>query len=186
MSKVQVFDLDKNNKRVKRVGRSWKNIVTYPLITSIVLLSIYAIIYVLSTITNFKDNSIINWIGNSDPDKKYKVVYDDNLIDFMNQKKSIVPVDENGIDVVKGVPHTIEFINVSFSYPGSDKKVLDNISKDAFIIDIAPLDCGIDLEYAKMINLNAVNIPGIPGKVSPISSANILYDYILNVISPYL
>ena len=65
MSKVQVFDLDKNNKRVKRVGRSWKNIVTYPLITSIVLLSIYAIIYVLSTITNFKDNSIINWIGNN-------------------------------------------------------------------------------------------------------------------------
>ncbi|MBR3996521.1 MAG: ABC transporter ATP-binding protein, partial [Clostridia bacterium] len=52
----------------------------------------------------------------------------DNLIDFINQKQSIVPKTENGISVQKGKPHTIEFKNVSFSYPGSDKKVLDNIN----------------------------------------------------------
>ena len=52
----------------------------------------------------------------------------DNLIDFMKQKKSIVPTDNKGIDVEKGIPHTIEFVNVSFSYPGSDRKVLDNIN----------------------------------------------------------
>lgn len=52
----------------------------------------------------------------------------ENLIDFMKQKKSIIPISDNGLSVEKGVPHTIEFINVSFAYPGSDKKVLDNIN----------------------------------------------------------
>ena len=52
----------------------------------------------------------------------------DNLIDFMNQEKTIVPKNEKGLPVEKGIPHTIEFVGVSFSYPGSDKKVLDNIN----------------------------------------------------------
>ncbi len=52
----------------------------------------------------------------------------DNLIDFMKQKRSIIPAKNKGLDVEKGIPHTIEFVNVSFSYPGSDRKVLDNIN----------------------------------------------------------
>ena len=84
--------------------------------------------------------------------------------------------------------HIHEYLFIFNTVPAKilSKKVLDNTNIDAFIIDIAPLNCGIDLEYAKMMNLNAVNIPGIPGKVSPISSAYILYDYILNVLSSYL
>jgi len=61
--------------------------------------------------------------------------------------------------------------------------MLEKINKDCVIIDIASSPGGIDLEYAHMINLKAKTIPGIPGKVSPLSSAIILYDYINDVIS---
>ena len=52
----------------------------------------------------------------------------DNMMSFMKEKKRIVPSVENPEKVTRGIPHTIEFRNVSFSYPGSDVKVLDNIS----------------------------------------------------------
>ncbi len=52
----------------------------------------------------------------------------DNLIEFMKQKRQIVASLDKGRTVEKGVPHTIEFRNVSFSYPGSDKNVLSNIN----------------------------------------------------------
>lgn len=52
----------------------------------------------------------------------------DNLIEFMRQERNITPTLKHARTPKKGVPHTIEFRNVSFSYPGSDKKVLDNIN----------------------------------------------------------
>ncbi len=52
----------------------------------------------------------------------------DNLIDFMKQKQKISSVLKDARKVKKGTAHTIELRNVSFSYPGSDKKVLDGIN----------------------------------------------------------
>ena len=53
----------------------------------------------------------------------------ENMIIFMNEKRRIIPLDENKIEPVKrGKGHTIEFKNVSFSYPGSTQKVLKNVS----------------------------------------------------------
>lgn len=52
----------------------------------------------------------------------------DNLIDFMRQKQTILPKGKRALDVEKGIPHTIEFVNVSFAYPGSDRCVLENIN----------------------------------------------------------
>ncbi len=51
----------------------------------------------------------------------------DNLISFMKHESSIVP-DENAIDPQKGITHTIEFKNVSFKYPGTEKLVLENFN----------------------------------------------------------
>lgn len=51
----------------------------------------------------------------------------DNLMSFLSEKPAIVsPKQPTPIEL--GKPHSIEFKNVSFSYPGSDKKVLDNVS----------------------------------------------------------
>ncbi len=53
----------------------------------------------------------------------------ENMIIFMNEEKKIKPLDENSIEpVVRGKGHTVEFKNVSFAYPGTEAKVLKNVS----------------------------------------------------------
>lgn len=52
----------------------------------------------------------------------------DNLISFMNEKPTVVPAADTPIAVKHGEPHTIEFKNVSFKYPGTEKLVLKNIN----------------------------------------------------------
>lgn len=52
----------------------------------------------------------------------------DNLISFMNEKPRIVPQIRPAREVAHGRLHTIEFINVSFRYPGSHKDVIKNVS----------------------------------------------------------
>ena len=52
----------------------------------------------------------------------------DNLIDFMNEESKIVARIDPPEHVSRGGAHTIVFENVSFSYPGSDKRVLSDLS----------------------------------------------------------
>lgn len=51
-----------------------------------------------------------------------------NMIEFMNEKKTIVPSMNPPREVQKGVNHTIVFENVSFRYPGTERDVLKNIN----------------------------------------------------------
>ena len=53
----------------------------------------------------------------------------DNLISFLYEKPSVIPLDASSPEKVRHVaPHTIEFCNVSFSYPGTDRPVIKNIN----------------------------------------------------------
>ncbi|MBQ7353000.1 MAG: ABC transporter ATP-binding protein [Clostridia bacterium] len=52
----------------------------------------------------------------------------DNVMEFNTVKPKIVPIQEPALNVQRHVAHTIEFKNVSFAYPGSDKLVIDNLS----------------------------------------------------------
>ena len=52
----------------------------------------------------------------------------DNLIDFMNMKRTVVPSVENAISPKRHIGHTIEFKNVSFKYPKTQRYVLSNIN----------------------------------------------------------
>ena len=51
----------------------------------------------------------------------------DNLISFMKHESSIVSLPDAVIPE-EGIGHTVEFKNVSFKYPGSDKLVLENFN----------------------------------------------------------
>ena len=51
-----------------------------------------------------------------------------NMIEFMNEEISVTSVLEAPAVPVKGGKHTLEFRNVSFSYPGTDRKVIDGIN----------------------------------------------------------
>ena len=52
----------------------------------------------------------------------------DNLISFMKEKPTIIPVADPPEKIDKDAPHTIVFENVSFSYPGTERKVIKNLS----------------------------------------------------------
>lgn len=52
----------------------------------------------------------------------------DNLIEFGELKPKIVPNIDTPIEIERHIAHTIEFKNVSFSYPGSDRLVINNVS----------------------------------------------------------
>lgn len=52
----------------------------------------------------------------------------DNLISFLNQKTEIVPLSGTGISPEKGIGHRIEFRHVFFSYPGSEKYVINDLN----------------------------------------------------------
>ncbi len=51
-----------------------------------------------------------------------------NMIAFMNEKKTIVPVLDPPRKVSRHTGHTITFDNVSFAYPGTEKYVIKNVS----------------------------------------------------------
>ncbi|HPU63540.1 MAG TPA: NAD(P)-dependent oxidoreductase, partial [Mobilitalea sp.] len=59
-----------------------------------------------------------------------------------------------------------------------DQECLKNVSKDVVIIDIASAPGGVDFEYALNHGINAKLCLGIPGKVSPKTSADILVNEI--------
>ena len=52
----------------------------------------------------------------------------DNMISFMKEKREIVPSTESPAIPERGIPHTVEFKNVSFRYPGMDKYALKNVN----------------------------------------------------------
>ncbi len=52
----------------------------------------------------------------------------DNLITFMNEERRIVPRIDSPFPVKRGEGHTVEFQNVSFRYPGTDRDILKNVN----------------------------------------------------------
>ena len=58
----------------------------------------------------------------------------DNLTSFLKEEPTVVPVvpegreEEGPLKVAHGQPHTIEFRHVSFIYPGTERKVLDDVN----------------------------------------------------------
>jgi len=52
----------------------------------------------------------------------------DNMMEFMKEKRTVVSTLPEPIKPVKGASHTIEFRHVSFAYPGSDKRVIEDLN----------------------------------------------------------
>lgn len=63
------------------------------------------------------------------------------------------------------------------------KELLCRISQNTTIIDLASNPGGLDYKAAEKLNLNASLSLGIPGKVAPKASAQILADYVIQKIS---
>lgn len=59
-----------------------------------------------------------------------------------------------------------------------DKSMLSRISPETAVIDIASRPGGLDFQAAKQYSLNVHHFLGIPGKVAPKASGDILVDFI--------
>ena len=52
----------------------------------------------------------------------------DNMIEFIKEKREIVPSTDTPVLPARGVPHTVEFKNVSFRYPGMEAYALRDVN----------------------------------------------------------
>ena len=86
-------------------------------------------------------------------------IFINNLIAFMEEKRTIVPTVDPPRDVQRGIGHTIKFENVSFRYPGTDHDTIKNIN-----LEIKPGDTIV------MVGLNGA------GKTTLIKLLTRLYD----------
>lgn len=76
-------------------------------------------------------NSIISCVGTivaSTATVYQGTLFIDNVIEFNKLEPKIVPTISPALDIKRHIAHKIEFKNVSFAYPGTDKLVLKNIS----------------------------------------------------------
>lgn len=64
-----------------------------------------------------------------------------------------------------------------------DTEQLEKISKNTVIIDLASKPGGVNFDMAKSLGLNAIWALSLPGKVAPISSANYIFQTIINILN---
>lgn len=57
-----------------------------------------------------------------------------------------------------------------------NKNILKNVKEDSVIIDLAQAPGGIDYKYARDLDIKALYCPGLPSRVAPFNSAEILKD----------
>lgn len=63
-----------------------------------------------------------------------------------------------------------------------DSALLDNIRKNALLIDLASLPGGIDLDHAGRLGIKAHRALGLPGKCAPKSAGEIIKKTVLSII----
>ncbi|MBR2460649.1 MAG: ABC transporter ATP-binding protein [Clostridia bacterium] len=76
-------------------------------------------------------NSIANGVGSliSTTATIYEgTLFIDNMISFMNTEKTVCPSIPHPLSVSRHCGHTLQFENVSFRYPGTERDVIKNIS----------------------------------------------------------
>ena len=64
-----------------------------------------------------------------------------------------------------------------------DKSELQQINKNALVIDLASKPGGIDFEAAKDLKLNTIHALSLPGKYSPLSAAEYIYETIEHTLT---
>lgn len=77
--------------------------------------------------------------------------------------------------------------NVDFIFNTVPERILSeerlrHVGKNTWILDIASAPGGVDYRAAEALSVNAVLLPGLPGRYAPASSAEILADFIENQI----
>lgn len=83
---------------------------------------------------------------------------------------------------IKCILPSYHFIFNSIPYPVLDQDLLELVDREVAIIDIASSPGGIDFSYCNRNKINAKLCLGLPGKVAPKTSADILVTEILALL----
>lgn len=75
-----------------------------------------------------------------------------------------------------------DFIFNTIPYEILNKEILDYINKNTIIIDLASAPGGVDYNYARELNLQAIYCPSLPGRVAPYTAGKILKDKIISFL----
>jgi len=62
-----------------------------------------------------------------------------------------------------------------------DKNIIKKIKQNCIIIDLAQAPGGVDFNFAREQNIKAFYCPGLPGRVAPISAAEVLKEAVLKI-----
>lgn len=95
--------------------------------------------------------------------------------------------EASGLNTVKlseimGILSSFDFIFNTIPSFILDKNCLDRVKPDVVLIDIASAPGGIDFDYAGELNLNAKLCLGLPGKIAPKASSDILVSEIITFL----
>lgn len=95
-------------------------------------------------------------------------------------------MEVNNINQVKyeELLETIKNMDIIFNTVPSiilNEKEIENIKQTAIYIELASKPGGIDLEIAQKLEKNIINAQGLPGKVAPVTSAQILAKILENI-----
>ena len=91
------------------------------------------------------------------------------------EANGLIPID------LKELDKNVNKMDIIFNTIPSmiiDRKILNKIRNKTLIIDLATKPGGVDFEYAKEKNIEAILYSGIPGKIAPESNAEYIYDFI--------
>lgn len=89
---------------------------------------------------------------------------------------------------IKELSQYIHDVDVIFNTIPSlilDSKLLSKINKSCIVIELASNPGGIDLKKAQEYKIKLIKANGLPGKVAPITAANIIKDTIYNIIEEW-
>ena len=109
----------------------------------------------------------------------------DVYITFRNEKDEayIKAFGYKGVNLynVKSCVDEFDFLFNTIPAPVIDKSVLKKINKKCIIIDLAQAPGGVDFCFARDLNLKAFYCPGLPGRVAPVTAAEILKNSVLKI-----
>ena len=141
-----------------------------------------------TNITLYKSNILILGYGRIGKILANRLVnFGANIYCEARKEKDIAWINTNGYIPIK-LDKLEEFLKLNkidiivntIPYLILDKKILDLLNNNVYILDLASKPGGIDFEYAKMINLNVEWYLGVPGKIAPVSSAEFIKNILFN------
>lgn len=121
-----------------------------------------------------------------------------NLLKAVGSDVSVLARKHSDISWIKAYGYTPVYIyNLKDKLPNMDfiintipkvilnEKLLQNVDKEALLIDLASMPGGIEFGSAEKIDLRVIHALGLPGKVAPVSSARFMLDAIYNIIEEW-